>query len=181
MIQLRFNVQITHLHTDAGSAFLKLGDTAKVSTGQPQQGEYLRLFVMLQTIKMGEAKGQYGNVVESFVKRLKQLWRTSRSFLEKLEGYSMIELDFLLELMCGQLNHQPLDPDQSDICPGDFLMEYRAIPTELEYHDGRSIKSSFEKVRKAYEEMKKAQKNNRFLTLFVWKVKRTVRVKKEVR
>ena len=71
LIQLRYNVQITHLHTDAGSSFLKLGDTALVSTGKPGQGEYLRLFVMLQTIKMSGAKGQYSNIVESSVNRLK--------------------------------------------------------------------------------------------------------------
>ena len=156
MIQLRFNVQIQHLHTDAGTAFSKLGDTAKVITGQPHQGEYLRLFLMLRTIKKSGSKGQYSNVVESSVKCLKQLWKTSRAFLEKLQGYSMTELDYMLELMCSSLNNQPLDPEQSDICPGDFLSGYRAIPMMFVYHDARSIKKSFDKIKKGYEEMKKA-------------------------
>ena len=76
---------------------------------------------MLRTIKKSGSKGQYSNVVESSVKRLKQLWKTSRAFLEKLQGYSMTELDYMLELMCSSLNNQPLDPEQSDVCPGDFL------------------------------------------------------------
>ena len=73
LIQLRYNVQITHLHTDVGNSFLKFGDTALVSTGKPGQGEYLRLFVMLRTIKISGAKGQYSTSVESSVKRIKQL------------------------------------------------------------------------------------------------------------
>ena len=36
MIQLRYNVQIQHIHTDAGTAFSKLGDVAKVITQAPQ-------------------------------------------------------------------------------------------------------------------------------------------------
>ena len=70
----------------------------------------------------------------------------------------MIELNFLLELMCDQLNHQPLDPDQSDICSSDFLMGYRAIQTEFDHHNGRSTKSIFEKIRRANKEMKEAPK-----------------------
>ena len=68
---LRFNVQILHLQSDAGTAFNNLGAVAKVGINQ---GEYLRLFLMLQTIKRSGAKGQHSNVVEASVRRLKTLW-----------------------------------------------------------------------------------------------------------
>ena len=181
MIQLRFNVQIQHIHTDAGSAFSKLGDTAKIITQSPQQGEYLCLFLLLQSIKRSSSKGQSSNVVESSVKRLKSLWRTSKAFLEKVHGFSMTELDYMLELMCSSLNNQPLDPELSGVCPGDFLSGYRAIPVSFEYHDARNVKRNFEKIRKGYEEMKKTQQERRLLTPYVWKVKGSGRIKKEVK
>ena len=83
MLQMRYNVQITHLQTDAGTAFNNLGAVAKV---EASQGEYLRLFIMLKTIKRSGAKGQHSNVIESSVKRLKKLWDTSNNFFFKTRG-----------------------------------------------------------------------------------------------
>merc|ERR1711888_110766 len=98
MLQMRFNVQITHLQTDAGTAFNNLGAVAKVGASQ---GEYMRLFIMLKTIKRSGAKGQHSNVIESSVKRLKKLWDTSDKFISRLEGYSMQELEYMLEMLCS--------------------------------------------------------------------------------
>ena len=130
-------------------AFNNLGAVAKIGT---DQGEYIRLFLMLQSIKRSGAKEQHSNVVESSIIRLKKLWRSSQKFLPKLEGYSQWELDFMLELLCSTLNNQPLDPEQTQICPGDFLSGYRAIPLPLQYHD---TKRNFEKIREGYEELRK--------------------------
>ena len=51
LIQLRYNVQVEHIHTDAGSAFSKLGDVAEVMTEKASQGEFLRLLLLLQSFK----------------------------------------------------------------------------------------------------------------------------------
>ena len=181
MIQLRYNVQITHIHTDAGSVFLKLGDTAKVGNQTTQKGEYLRLFLMLQSIKKSSSKGQASNVIESSIKRLKSLWKTSKAFLEGTQGYSMMELDFLLEMLCGTLNNQPLDPQISGICPGDYLSGYRAIPQDFEYHDSNNVQKKFDKIRRGYQEMAKAQEKNRLLTPYVWKTRGSGRIKRNVK
>ena len=96
MLQMRYNVQITHLQSDAGTAFNNLG--AVVRTGA-NQGEHLRLFIMLETIKRSGAKGQHSNIVEASVKRLKKLWDTTDKFIKGLEGFSMQELEFMLETL----------------------------------------------------------------------------------
>ena len=51
----------------------------------------------------------------------------------------------------------------------------------FEYHDRRNIKKSFDKIKRGYEEMKKAQQDRRLLMPYVWKVKGTGRIKKEVK
>ena len=50
LLQMRHCTQMTHLHTDHGWYFSKLGDIAALDTGKnekTEKGEYFRLFIML--------------------------------------------------------------------------------------------------------------------------------------
>ena len=96
--------QVTHLHSDHGSYFTKLGSIAMVVTGRHVQGEYLRLFLMLKSLKMSASGGHSTNIVKSHIKRLKLMWQSSSTFLAGLSGYTMIEIDYLLKLFCSELN-----------------------------------------------------------------------------
>ena len=87
----------------------------------------------------------------------------------------------MLEMLCSTLNNQPLDPEHSNICPGDFLSGHRAIPLPLQYHDTRTTKRNFEKIREGYEELRKSHEGPRLLTPYIWKTKGMGRVKKDVR
>ena len=87
----------------------------------------------------------------------------------------------MLETLCSTLNNQPLDPDYSNTCPGDFLSGYRQIPLDFDYHDTRTTRRNFERIREGYEELRKVQKGARLLSPYVWKTKGLGRVKRDVR
>ena len=70
-----------------------LGITAMLDTGNPGQGEYMRLFVMLKSLRMSALGGQSSNFVESHIKKLKMMWQSSSTFLAGLSGYTMLEID----------------------------------------------------------------------------------------
>ena len=178
MLQLRYNVQITHLQSDAGTAFNNLGAVVRTGT---DQGEHLRLFLMLETMKRSGSKGQHSNTIEASIKRLKKLWNTTSKFIKGLEGYSIQELEFMLENLCSVLNNQPLDPEYSNVCPGDFLAGYRQIPLDISYHDKHQTMKGFEKIRKGFLEMRKAYGQGRLLSPYIWKQKGLGRVKKDVK
>ena len=71
-VQMKHGVCITHLHTENGTQFRHLGGLGMVSGST---GEQLRLFILLNTINISASRGQRSNTVESFISRLKTLWK----------------------------------------------------------------------------------------------------------
>ena len=95
---------VTHINSDVVSYFNKLGSTAMCESNKPRQGEYLRLFLMLKTLTMSVSGRQSSNTVELHIRRSKLMWQSSSSYLSGLKGYSLVEVDYMLELFCSELN-----------------------------------------------------------------------------
>ena len=93
----------------------------------------------------------------------------------------MQELEFMLETLCSTLNNQPLDPDYSNVCPGDFLSGYRQIPLNISYHNKQQTMKGFERIREGFLELRKVYNGSRMLSLYIWKQKGLGRVKKDVK
>ena len=130
---MRHGTQITHIHSDRGSQFLKIGAVGSIPDGSP--GPFIRLLVMVNAIRISAAQGQSANVVESSMRRLKVLWRTGSRHITENRGSSFCGLDWLLAQLCADLNKVPIEPSISEISPSDFSLAYKQLPIGFQYHD----------------------------------------------
>ena len=88
------------------------------------------------------------------------MWKTSNTFLNNPTGYTFIELDHILEVLCSQLNRCPLDPSISQVTPSDFLVGYKSLPINIRYHNKYNNSVIIDKLTTAYKNMEDTFKKN---------------------
>ena len=169
VLQMRHGIQITHIHSDRGTQFLKLGTVGSIPDGSP--GPFIRLLIMLNAVRISAAQGQSSNVVEPSVRRLKDLWRTGNRHISENRGSSFCGLDWLLAQLCADLNKVPLEPSISDLSPSDFSLAYRQLPIGFDYHDKTGNKRMLSKLSDDYKQLSSGFKNNRNLSSYLWRTK----------
>ena len=63
-----------------------------------------------------------------------------------MTGLSLLDLDFLLNCTCSDLNRIPISPTYSNICPLDFLQGYKQVPMGISMMGTQTATKALEKV-----------------------------------
>ena len=145
-----------------------------------ETGEPMRLLIVLRMQFISPAGGQKSNPAEPSIRRLKNLWKSLYRDIKAISGLSLLELGFLINCSCADLNCVPLNPTVSNIAPIDFALGYKQIPLNITMEGTRAASKAMDKLKQGYQELCARYKKSYLIRPYLWTRRKSGKLQRKV-